>query len=102
MRGGVNLARRCSGRGSDIQVEASETGMRLVGRHPWHLCNCGMHLALAGRADEARAMVDELIAGRAKEHVPPLAIAWVCLKLGDRDDPRFVDLARRIGIPAWE
>lgn len=90
----------------------------------------GHALALAGRRDEARGLLDELTARAASQYVPAFNHAMIHVGLGDRDrafdffnrafdersswlvslnieplldsirdDARFADLVRRVGLP---
>lgn len=58
----------------------------LSGNHPIILGWMGMALALSGQAAEARALLDALRQAAASRYIPPTALAWIHLGLGEVDE----------------
>ena len=50
------------------------------------LGNLGRLLALAGKEDEARVLLSQLMERRAREFVPAIAIVYIHLGLGEHDE----------------
>ena len=73
----------------DEAIAPTEAAVRASGAHPWMVSLTGMLHAAAGRVDDARAVVEELIErhtnATAPPLVPPLAIALVLGQLEDAD-----------------
>ena len=44
-----------------------------------------MTLALAGRRDEAMAMLNDITRRAANDYISPVSIAYICTALGDKD-----------------
>ena len=62
-----------------------ERAASLSGNHPIILGWMGMALARAGRAAEARALLESLLQAAASRYIPPTAFAWIHLGLGEAD-----------------
>ena len=54
-----------------------------------------MTLALAGRRDEAAALLDRITRRAANDYISPVSIAYICTALGDKDRA-FENLDRAI------
>jgi hypothetical protein len=76
-------------------VASNEKAVELGGRAAWLLGWLGHAYGVAGRTDEARALLDELQVLSTKRYVSPFAVAMTCLGLGDLDGT-FRWLARAI------
>ncbi len=89
---GVSLMR--TGRDADA-VAALERCIALLGRTPMAISALGTAHALAGRADEARAILDELAEQAAHRYVGGYYPAQILVALGDHD-AAFVALDRAV------
>jgi hypothetical protein len=54
-----------------------------------------MTLALAGRNDQAREMLDSISQRAQREYISPVSIAYICTALGDKD-AAFENLDRAV------
>jgi tetratricopeptide (TPR) repeat protein len=80
-------------------VEAYEQAAGLAGGPPWLVGWLGLACGLAGRADRARALRDEL-AARGAADVAPTALALISLGLGDLEETfRWLDQAVEVRDP---
>lgn len=82
IRGGVLLMRGDAGGA----VTACERAVECGGGAPWLQGWLGQALAFAGRRAEAEALRARLMEQSGSTYVPPTAIAWISLALGDVDD----------------
>ncbi len=67
-------------------VAACEHAVECGGGAPWLQGWLGQALACAGRRAEAAALRERLVALSGSAYVPPTAVAWISLALGDLDD----------------
>jgi serine/threonine-protein kinase len=69
----------------DEAIAAAQRACELSGRNALTLGILGLGYGLAGRASEARAVLEELTTERRTTYVPPWAMAAVCRGLGEVD-----------------
>ncbi len=82
-----NLAQALSASGRrDEAVSTLESGRADAGGNPLSEGLLGMLLADVGRANEARAILDDLKRRRATGYLPAGCVAWVLVGLGEIDD----------------
>ncbi len=62
-----------------------EKANELSGRHPLTLAELGTCYGQAGRAAEARQVLEELMARRRLTYVPSIALAWAYAGVGELD-----------------
>jgi serine/threonine-protein kinase len=77
----------------DEGIEAAERAASLSGRAPIFLGTLGLLLALAGRGDQARALVRELESRSTQEYVGPHVLASIHAGLGQK--PETLDCLER-------
>jgi TolB-like protein/DNA-binding SARP family transcriptional activator len=125
---GVGAYYAATGRPEDA-LQAYRRAVELAGENPSFRAGLARALTLAGRRNEARALLGELQANAERTGIYSPAVAWVFLALDDvegtlawlqrsyqqrhphlrlvgrhrdprlADDPRYLDLRRRIGLP---
>ena len=66
-------------------VRELETAVRLSGGQPDTMAFLGIAYARAGRADEARRILEQLTTAPVTDHDPLLKVAWIHAALGDRN-----------------
>ncbi len=69
----------------DEAIAAHRRASEVSGGSPLMLGWLGLTLALGGKADEARVLLEHLHAITTKAYVPPTSIAWIYLGLGEID-----------------
>jgi Flp pilus assembly protein TadD len=69
----------------DEALDAFRQSIRIRGANPETLSSVALALAQAGRADEARRALTDLMARAKREYVSPTRIAQVMAALGDVD-----------------
>ncbi len=79
----------------DEGIQACEMGVRLGGRIPVNLTELGAAYMLAGRPDEARKILDELLELGETTYLLPMAPAYIYILLGELD-PAFDWLERAV------
>src|SRR5262249_51887168 len=89
---------------ADEGIRPVEDVLRLSARVPFLVASLAGGYATAGRRDDARMLLDELLRRRHSEYIAPIHIADVHVALGDR--PQACDfmeqaLADRNGALAW-
>jgi serine/threonine protein kinase len=126
----LGLLYRTTGR-YDLAITAGEKGVSLSGGSPLMCAALAHSYAKAGRANEARQVLDDLTKLAKQKYVAPHFVAGIHIGLGEndravgyleesyeershwliylridpsmddlRDDPRFQNLLRRVGLPA--
>jgi TolB-like protein/tRNA A-37 threonylcarbamoyl transferase component Bud32/Tfp pilus assembly protein PilF len=70
----------------DAAIDLLEEAVRRSERRPFFLGMLGHMYALAGRAEAARDLIDELARRAPSEYVPALARAWIYLALGESEE----------------
>ena len=66
-------------------IEPLETAVRISRRQPSQVALLGYAYAMAGRASEARAILQELLSARAGVFAPPVDLGALYVALGDHD-----------------
>jgi TolB-like protein/tetratricopeptide (TPR) repeat protein len=69
----------------DDSIAAHRRAVELSGGFAMNLGWLGLSLAVAGKADEARTLLDRLHKMSTQAYVPPTSIAWIHLGLGEVD-----------------
>lgn len=69
----------------DEAREQAERVATLSGRSPYALRSLAIVHGRMGHADEVRAILSELLARADREYVPPAALAWIYVVLGEDD-----------------
>lgn len=59
--------------------------VELTGREAFATAQLGWAYGVAGNKDEAQRLLDQLTSRAEREHVDPLAFAWVNIALDDRE-----------------
>lgn len=85
----------------DNSIEVYETAARLSGRLAEILGGLGHAYGIAGKAAEARRILNELNDYAKQVHVPPVQIAFVYAGLGE-DDNTIAMLERAFAEKSWE
>jgi serine/threonine-protein kinase len=67
-------------------IAAAQTAITLAGPHPWSLMLLAGAYAASGRAAEAEAIYDELLARSRREYVQPFVFGWLKARLGRTDE----------------
>ena len=70
----------------DEAVRSLQTAVNLSNRNPHMLAALGHALAMSGRTQEARRIVEELQLQASQKYVPPFNIAMVYAGLGEKDE----------------
>jgi TolB-like protein/Tfp pilus assembly protein PilF len=69
----------------DEAMAALQTGVRLAGDSTYALARMGYGLAVSGKHNEARAILDQCVSSCSQRYVSPYDIAIIYLGLGDTD-----------------
>jgi tetratricopeptide (TPR) repeat protein len=85
----------------DNSIEVYEKSAALSGRLAEILGGLGHAYGIAGRKNEAKKILDEMLDYTLKYHIPPIQIAFVYAGLGD-DDKVFGMLERAYKERSWE
>jgi Flp pilus assembly protein TadD len=70
----------------DQAISELKTGMRLSNDSTFALAKLGHGYAVAGKRDEARAVLDQLTALSGQKHVSPYDIAMIYVGLQENDE----------------
>jgi Flp pilus assembly protein TadD len=67
-------------------IAAEQTAISLAGPHPWSLTILALAYAASGKAAEAEAIYDDLLARSRREYVQPMNFAIMDAALGRKDE----------------
>jgi len=69
----------------DEAIDEARRAVELMGDNPFVIAGLGAAYARAGRTEEARSILHQLEAARAKRYVSPYHLALICCNLGDAE-----------------